>query len=431
MTLRVLDPHYGGAFLTEQGGAPVRFVLPGESITLDPITILQPSPDRTTPGCRHFGTCGGCDYQHATYPAQLRLKQQILDQTLQPSGLDLPPIQTHAADPWHYRNRIRLRIETLDGTPHAGYNRRATRDFLPITECPIAAPILWRAAEALLTLTQTEAIAARWLPSLTEVEFHTNGSALQMTLFTRDARTEAFAPFCEALAAVLPELVGAGTLAATAGYGARERAQWGVAGLAHRVLDRTLWLTRGGFFQVNRFLLEELVTLVTANRRGALAWDLYAGVGLFSRPLAQSFDQVVAVESNPTAAADLARTPRKSAPILAVQSETAAFLARAVLDRARPDLVVLDPPRAGLGPDVCALLARIAPPEIVYVSCDPTTLARDLALLQPAGYRITQLHLVDLFPQTFHLETVVYLTPGVHRKSIDPEVRPSHHHGPL
>ena len=97
--LRVLKPEYGGTFLTEPADPkPVRFVLPGELATTDPLTILEPSPHRTTPGCLHFGTCGGCDYQHATYPTQLQLKQQILQETLGAAGLtNLPEIQTHAA----------------------------------------------------------------------------------------------------------------------------------------------------------------------------------------------------------------------------------------------------------------------------------------------------------------------------------------------
>jgi len=96
-----------------------------------------------------------------------------------------------------------------------------------------------------------------------------------------------------------------------------------------------------------------------------------------------------------------------------VAETTVAFLQKAITQRERPDLVVLDPPRAGAGLEVCALLARIAAPHIVYVSCDPTTLARDLAALQNAGYRIDAMHLVDLFPQTFHIETIVMLTRDV------------------
>ena len=156
-------------------------------------------------------------------------------------------------------------------------------------------------------------------------------------------------------------------------------------------------MPRGIFFQVNRFLTDDLVRLVTAGRAGTLAWDLYAGVGLFSKPLAETFAQVVSVE--------VAALPGTST----IASTTAAFLQSAVLQRDRPDFIVVDPPRAGLGPEVCALLARIRTPQIVYVSCDPTTLARDLKALVDSGYTIYELHLVDLFPQTFHLETVVVL----------------------
>jgi 23S rRNA (uracil1939-C5)-methyltransferase len=189
----------------------------------------------------------------------------------------------------------------------------------------------------------------------------------------------------------------------------RTLAEAGVPGLNYTVLDETYWITRGGFFQINRFLIETLVHLVCDNHSGALAWDLYAGVGLFSRVLARSFAQVTAVESNPTAALDLRNALGKINPQhVAIESTTLGFLERAVLQRERPDLIVLDPPRAGAGPVACALLARIAPQTMVYVSCDPTTLARDLAALQP-HYRITALHLVDLFPQTSHLETVAVL----------------------
>ena len=194
----------------------------------------------------------------------------------------------------------------------------------------------------------------------------------------------------------------------------RTLAEAGASGLNYCVAvspppDETYWITRGGFFQVNRFLLETLVQLATHNRTGSLAWDLYAGVGLFSRILARSFTQITAVESNPTAAADLRSTLAKLSPTSAViESTTLEFLHRAVLDRDRPDLIVLDPPRAGVGAEACDLLNRIAAPTRGYVSCDPTTLARDLATLQPF-YTISALHLVDLFPQTSHLETVVLL----------------------
>ena len=416
MSLRVAQPEYGGAFQTDPETAlPCRFVLPGELIELatqSPALIIEPSPDRVTPRCPHFGACGGCDYQHAAPDAQLTLKQTILHQTFEATGLrDLPAIQTHAAPPWEYRNRIRVRIERTEGVFRIGYNRRGTRDFLPIRECPISAPLLLRAAFTLVEAAATEPVVASWLPSIAEAEFQANTYVVQLTLFTREKRSNGFTRLCEALQRRLPELAGAGCLPANAGYGARERAQWGAGGLAYRVLDHTYWVSRGGFFQVNRFLVSQMIELVTARRSGALAWDLFAGVGLFSRALVASFEQVVAVESSEIAAADLAASakPLKRGSLRAVHAEAAEFLRGAVLQRERPDLIVMDPPRAGVGPEVCGFLARIAAPALVYVSCDPTTLARDLAILVHSGYCLTAVHLLDMFPQTFHVETIVFL----------------------
>ena len=189
---------------------------------------------------------------------------------------------------------------------------------------------------------------------------------------------------------------------------AKDGVGWGVAGLGYEAAGRRYWVSRGGFFQVNRFLIEELVRVVTAGRKGALVWDLYAGVGLFSQALAEGFEQVVAVEGGETAARDLAGGLKKLGG-RAVWATTVDFLRDAVVQRERPELVVMDPPRAGVGAEVCALLARVAAKEMVYVSCDPVTLSRDLRMMVDSGYRISELHLVDLFPQTFHMETVVVL----------------------
>jgi len=166
-------------------------------------------------------------------------------------------------------------------------------------------------------------------------------------------------------------------------------------------------VSAGGFFQVNRFLLPELVRLVTAGRNGLIAWDLYAGVGLFSRVLAEGFGQVIAVEGNTQAIKDLASA--KVANVRGLPVSVGSFLREAVVGRERPDLVVLDPPRAGLGKVEAGLLAKLQVPQIVYVSCDPTTLARDLRVMVDSGYDLAELHLVDLFPQTYHLETVAVL----------------------
>jgi 23S rRNA (uracil1939-C5)-methyltransferase len=170
----------------------------------------------------------------------------------------------------------------------------------------------------------------------------------------------------------------------------------------------TYWVPRGAFFQINRFLLPELLSLVTNNRTGQLAFDLYAGVGLFSRALAAQFTHVTAVEIAEPAATALTAT--KPPNLHAVKATTLDFLRVAVTGRDRPDLIVLDPPRSGAGTEVCSLLARIAAPTLVYVSCSPETLPADLATLTASGYTLAEMHLFDLFPQTTHIETVAVLT---------------------
>jgi len=439
MKLQIEKIVYGGAGLGYQGeGADagkavfVPFTLPGEKVeaTLSAdksgygeaslVQVIKASPERVAAGCRHFGECGGCQLQHAAYRAQVQIKTDILRETLERAGLSsLPEVQVHTAEPWGYRNRIRLRVGVVEGAIRLGYNRRGGNEFLPIRECPIAAPLLWRAASTLLLLAESDAAVERWMRAAVEVEFFANAdeSKLQMTVFLRKALSAGFDDLCKLLKASVPELVGAGvSILAKESTQKRRRDErpvagvgWGADGLLYTAAGTDYWVSRGGFFQVNRFLVDEMVRIVSDARSGRLAWDLYAGVGLFSRALARGFERVVAVEGDETAAADLARA-QKGERMRAVRASTVEFLRDAVVQRERPELVVMDPPRAGVGAEVCALLARVKAAEMVYVSCDPVTLSRDLKAMVDSGYRIKELHLVDMFPQTFHLETVAMLS---------------------
>lgn len=432
MKLQIQKMVYGGAGVAYEikgdGAARdlfVPFTLPGEMVEArltekkeafneaSLLNVLSASEDRVQPRCKHFGECGGCHYQHVTYPAQVSIKTTVLQEILQSVGLKtLPKIQTHTAEQWRYRNRIRMRVEDPEGALKVGYNRRGSNQFLAIQECPIAVPLLWRAAESLLAVAANDTTAGRWTRNILEVEFFTTADEkkLQMTLFVRKAQP-GLAELCEQMKQQLPELVGAGTLLVSPKAPQRQVQKqrplenWGAKGLSYRAAGEDYWVSRGGFFQVNRSLVDELVKIAVGEQRGHLAWDLYAGVGLFSRQLAKGFQQVVAVE---TAGTDLANSFRGLGR-RAVEATTVDFLRSAVVQRERPELIVMDPPRAGVGAEVCSLLARISAPEIVYVSCDPTTLARDLKMLVEAGYNIAALHMVDLFPQTFHLETVAVL----------------------
>ncbi|WP_263367700.1 23S rRNA (uracil(1939)-C(5))-methyltransferase RlmD [Edaphobacter bradus] len=425
MKLLIEKVVYGGDGLARlsDGSVFVPFTLPGETVEAREVStgggrreaelvqVLQPSSARVAPECAHFGVCGGCQYQHATYDEQLAMKRAILSESLERAGLsELPAIVTHTAEPWGYRNRIRLRLAEVDGVLRVGYLRRGSSEFLPVQMCPIASPLLWRAAQALLTLLSED---AQWLRSALEVEFFTNAgeTKLQMLLFVEREPAKGFERFSERLRERVPELVGAGvSVIASAGRNRKTQRMrpgtaWGADGMGCDAAGESYWVSRGAFFQVNRFLIDELVRLVTGGRGGSVAWDLFAGVGLFSRVLAKQFARVVAVEA---AADDLARS-FKSEGRVAVNATTVEFLRRAVLERERPELVVMDPPRAGVGAEVCALLARVCAPEMVYVSCDPVTLGRDLKAMVDSGYTLAELHMVDLFPQTFHQETVAVL----------------------
>jgi 23S rRNA (uracil1939-C5)-methyltransferase len=173
------------------------------------------------------------------------------------------------------------------------------------------------------------------------------------------------------------------------------------------------------FFQVNRFLIEDLLKTVMSGAKGGLALDLYAGVGFFSLPLAKAFERVVAVDANLAATRDLYANAEKAGVTIATFNEHVEVFLKKTAEK--PDFVVLDPPRAGLGAEAAAKLAAVGAPEIVYLSCDPSTLARDLAVLTGGAtkqspearhtpqYEITEVHFFDLFPQTYHVETLVRL----------------------
>ena len=374
------------------------------------------APDTATPRCPHFGVCGGCQHQDLAYDEQLKLKRARLAELLRGGGLEIPEIAVHADEPYGYRNRIRLRVGRADGVLRLGYNRAGSNEFLPIVDCPIAAPILWQTAEALLAATHAEENAAKCLAAASHAElFSSDDSArVQLTLLYEPRTAPAHGSFdamMQTLAAAAPQIASAAAVNydARTGLPGRQLESWGADGIAYRAAGETYWISRGAFFQVNRFLIDTLVKLVCDGRSGALAWDLFAGVGLFSRVLARSFERLTAVEANATAAADLRGALAKLGPAHnAVQATTLDFLRGAVVQRDRPELIVLDPPRAGAGAEACELLLRVSAAQMVYVSCEPATLARDLAALK-AGYRISALHMVDLFPQTDHLETVVVL----------------------
>ena len=382
--------------------------------------IIDSEPGRIAARCRHFGACGGCQLQDVPIETQLAAKQAMLVDVLQRAGVrDLPHIETHAADPWLYRNRVRMRVSGTE----IGYSRRASHEFLPIQECPILSPLLWHAAAELQELARCG--HARWPVSTVSFELFTDAEeqALQLAvqLQTTIADVDRDAPrdlraLCEALRSSVPQLVGAGLSVAAAPDPSQSRrvqqsqraeiARWGEPALDYRVDGRSYRITRNAFFQVNRFLTEGMVRTVVDERTGALAYDLFAGAGLFSVPLAERFAQVIAVEIGEPAASDLAPHLRACGDQHRSVRGTALDFLQRQSHAIAPDLIVLDPPRAGLGSPTVRALLRANAHEMVYVSCDAGTFARDARPMVDFGYTLAHLHLFDVFPQTFHTETI-------------------------
>ena len=407
---------YGGEALGFHAGGTVLAprVLPGERAEVEevrrqkgvvharPLKILEAGRERIAPLCPHFGDCGGCDYQHLNYAAQLAAKVEILRETQRRLGRVQwdGPIPAHSGSEWNYRNQAQLKVgKSPDGRAELGFFAAESNRLVAIDSCPILSPRL----NALIAALRREP----WISELVHVE------GVELLADDRDEKVmltiaagwppqlqRKFAEKC------LGEL-GVSTVA----FAAEAKAQVsGEPHLTYRVGEFAYRISPGSFFQSARFLLPELVAGVTAGRSGGVALDLYSGVGLFTLPLAQKFEQVIAVEAQPSAAADLAANARlvPGNKIRAVAASAFDFLRRCA--QRDVDLVMMDPPRAGADAATLKLLVELRPKLLHYVSCSPPTLARDLGLLLRHGYRLDNLELFDCFPHTYHIESLARLS---------------------
>jgi len=380
--------------------------------------IIEASPHRVAAVCPYFGRCGGCHYQHADYEHQLAIKTEILRENLRRiARLELScAIKVHPSPPWNYRNRARLQVRARPEFA-AGYFELASHRLLPVEECPISSPLINRGIAALWLMGR----AGKATEEVHEVEFFANAEDTQLLVELScppEARRAAVRAWAEQLRAALPEIVGLAAFRESKPGAMEPLITLGAAELTYRTHAASYRVGAGSFFQTNRHLVDELVSIVSDGQSGDLAFDLYAGVGLFSTALACNFRHIVSVESSQTAFSDLQyNRPSNGEATLAA---TERYLHQPdVTGRARngavlpqvppPDLAVVDPPRAGLGERVARALAGLGAARVIYVSCDPATLARDMVPLLAAGYRVHGADLVDMFPQTYHLESVLHL----------------------
>ncbi len=378
---------YGGHGLARVDGRVVLtpLVLPGERVSVEPtdklharlLHVAEPSIERIEPPCPYFAICGGCHYQHAPYSYQLEQKREILRETIRRVGKFDPPeeIRIISGPEWNYRNRTQLHV----AGGRIGYLKMGSHDLCPIDHCPISSPLLNECIGALARL----AAERRFPGFVRRIELFTNETDVQVNVL--DTAKPLARHFFDWLSGEIP------------GY-AR-------GALSYEVVDFQFRVGPRSFFQVNRFLVGGLMATALANAEGDSALDLYAGVGLFSIPLAQRFKEVTAVESGSSAAADLQHNAeRAGVAVRVMRANTDEYLKE--LESA-PDFVLADPPREGLGKAAVTELVRLRPKRLHIVACDPATMARDLASLLRGGYRIEAMTLIDLFPQTYHLETVV------------------------
>jgi 23S rRNA (uracil1939-C5)-methyltransferase len=428
MQLKIEKLVYGGDGLArlpadESGPGKTVFVpfsIDGERIDADiieqkrgfaraiPKRILDLSPDRVEPRCPYFSQCGGCHYQHVRYTRQIEAKSAILLETLKRTAkIELPcKLEIHRSPEWNYRNRTRLKVQTAPEFA-LGYYKFRSHELLPIEQCPISSPLINRA----ITEIWAAGRAGNIPTNIREIELFADhaDSQLLLELYCPPGAARASSQqTAEKVVHIFPQITGVSLFEQPHANHIAEPirvAAFGETALVYETKLARYRVSAGAFFQVNRFLIDELVGIVTDGASGKLALDLYAGVGLFSSVLAKSFAQVIAVEASQTSHADL----RHNAPqeVKAVLATTEQYLGQ--VSGIRPDLVVVDPPRGGLGENVVRGLAKLDAPKITYVSCDPSTLARDLRMLIGLGYRVMGAHLIDLFPQTYHIESVFHL----------------------
>jgi 23S rRNA (uracil1939-C5)-methyltransferase len=331
--------------------------------------LIEPGPRRTDPACPVFGSCGGCAWQHIDYRAQLEAKIEIATAALQRIGrvaLPIPLVITASESPYRYRSRSRV----LVSDDRVGYRRRRSHALCPTRRCPVLVEELDASLSELAD--DPPNVDGEW-------ELAYGHSADREPPVARRA--------------ALPAEPGARL--------------WLPVG------EDRVHFSPGVFVQSNAGLLGALARAVsTAAGEGKLAFDLFAGAGFLTLGLARRFENVLAVEANPTAAADLEFNLRESGVgnVRVIAQSVEKVIERGEFENQRPDAIVLDPPRTGLPDEVAERLAALAPERIVYLSCDPATLARDLSVFDHHGYRLTAVEGFDLFPQTPHVELLAVAT---------------------
>jgi 23S rRNA (uracil1939-C5)-methyltransferase len=397
LTVKLEKLTYGGdalGRLSDGRAVFVPFALPGETVAIrilnekpghvraDLVEVLEPSPERVSPKCVHFGVCGGCHYQHLSYPDQLLSKVGILgDQLLRIGKIADPPVvlAVSSTAEWNYRNHVQFHL-AREGK--LGYVDAHGRGILPITECHLPEPLL----DALWPRLEFD-------PSLGLERVSLRLGADEQVMLVLESPE-------------VPELELEADLSVVHLSGDDTVVMAGDDHLIMQVNDRLFHVSASSFFQVNTALAEKMVAHLLEQlpvTRAHTLLDVYSGVGLFSAFFAPLVGWVIAVESSASACRDFEINLDEFDNVELYEAPAEDVLP--VL-RVKPDIAIVDPPRAGLEKKALDALLLLQPRRIAYVSCDPSTLARDGARLIAGGFRLTQVTPFDLFPQTYHIESI-------------------------
>lgn len=331
------------------------------------VEVLSPGADRAEAPCVYFGACGGCSFQHLSYAAQLRAKSDIISDCLTRIGkIDLAQDIQVIASPREYDYRSRVRWQLDSGSRRFGYFRRDSHEIIDVEGCPVLSPPL-------------------------EHTLRTIRAGMEWENFPNGAEVVAAAGE-------------GGSVSIRSSVGEQPAAD-----ITYSAAGETYGFSAEAFFQANQSLIPVLIDLATGGADGDAALDLYAGVGLFTLPLARKFASVTAVEGDRLAAGYAAENVR-AAGLENVNIVVAGVENFLKSSPQKADLVLIDPPRSGTERNTIAAISALAPRYISYVSCEPSILARDLRQLLDAGYALDAITGLDLFPQTHHVETVVRLS---------------------
>jgi 23S rRNA (uracil1939-C5)-methyltransferase len=402
LTVRLDKLVYGGdalGRLPDGRAAFVPFGLPGETVNaklvdekssrvrLELVEVLEPSSERIAPRCRHFGMCGGCQYQHLSYQSQLQWKRDILcDQLRRIGKIQAPPVEAVVASSseWNYRNHIQFHLTQAGKLGYVGTN---DQDVIPISECHLP-------EERLNTL---------W-PGL---EFDT-GLHLERVSLRAGLEGESMLVL-ESSHPEPPELELEASLSVVHLTGGDLVVMAGDDHIRISLKERIFRVSAASFFQVNTGMtgrmVEHLLDCLPVTS-GTTLLDVYCGVGLFSAFFAGRVGRLVGIEVSPSACEDYAANLDEFENVELYEAPAEMVLPGLEL---RPEIVILDPPRAGLEKHVLEALLVSQPERIAYVSCDPATLGRDLARFIAGGYRLVQVTPFDLFPQTYSIESISIL----------------------